>query len=353
MLQLLHGLQKAPAQHDYLLVAAQQPGLLEQATDLLKDPRFSLHLLAEKSSTRMWRERFTPRFAARNGVDLWHSHVQAIPILLDRPKVATMHELSWMDTDEVGDEGWVSRRRALAWVVARAADRIVCASEHTRNNFIALHPKASARTRVIQHGVDPKFFATKTSARQDLLHQLGLKADARLLLCVGRPFKRKGLPRAIRAFQAFINQQQCQHFLVIAGVHNQQMAAALALATELGIGPQVLAPGHVPDETLVALYANADALLVPSESEGFGLPILEAMAAGLPVVANNCTAIPEVAGDAAVLCSFESAQNTATAIGEALRQADKLRVKGIARAEEFPLAAPAHQLLALWEELVS
>ncbi len=348
LLQLLRGLRGSDADHEFLMVAPRRPALLPE----LEDPRFRFVELAGGKPRLMWRERLVPAFAHREGIDLWHSPVQAIPLLLDRPKVATMHELSWLETKGVTDEGAVSRRRVLAYLVAKAADLVVCVSRRTRLNFLALHPAAEPRTVAVPHGVDARLAAAREN-RAGLEQRLGIPAGPPYFLTVGRALKRKGLPHAVRAFRAYLDRTASPARLVLAGPRNARLEEALALAQRLELTGRCHAPGYVTEEDLAALYAGAAALLVPSESEGFGLPVLEGMAAGAPVIAHRASSLPEVGGDAALLVDFQDPQ----AIAEAMVRATGPRrsaivAAGRARAAAFPEDLPARELLQLWPRLL-
>ncbi|MBL7008254.1 MAG: glycosyltransferase family 4 protein [Planctomycetes bacterium] len=348
LLQFLRGLEHSDADHDFLLVAPRRPDLLPE----LRDPRFRFFALSAGKPPLLWRERLVPAFAHRERIDLWHSPVQAIPLLLDRPKVATMHELSWLETKGVGDEGAVARRRVMAFMVAKAADLVVCVSRRTRLNFLALHPSAEPRAVAVPHGVDDRF-ALAREDRAGLELRLGIPAGERYFLTVGRALKRKGLPHAVRAFRVHLDRTGSNDRLVLAGPRNARLEEALDLARELGLGARVQAPGYVPDADLPALYAGAAALLVPSESEGFGLPVLEGMAAGTPVIAHRASALPEVGGDAALLVDFHDPPAIAAAMSRATGpERPAILAAGRQHAAAFPEDLPARRLLELWPELL-
>ncbi|HEX9793021.1 MAG TPA: glycosyltransferase family 1 protein [Planctomycetota bacterium] len=347
LLQLLEALRARPDDNQYLLTAPRRPWLLPDYAD----PRFVECMLASKGRTVLWRERKVPAFAHRERIDLWYSPVQAIPMLLDRPKVATLHELSWMETTGVEDEGSLRRRRLVAYMVARAADRIVAVSERTRDNFLQLHPRAAGRCVVVHHGV-PQIFAAALPDRARLAEDYGLPADSPWLLTLGRALKRKGLPRAVRALRVLLDRTNGPWHMVMAGPRNAGLQAALELAGRLGLDDRVHVPGYVKEVDLPTLYASAAAFLMPSESEGFGIPVLEAMAAGTPVVASDSAALPEVAGGAALLVDFDDPLATAMVLERALGlERDSWVARGRQRAAAFPVSGPARQLLAVWREL--
>jgi len=312
---------------------------------LLKQDRFK-HLLNSSliftplnCSNWLWRERAVPKFCQDSGIQLWHSHVQAIPLRASCPKIATMHELSWLDSKDVADEGSIIKRKLFAKIVARCADKIICVSDYTRNNFLLENPKATDKTCVIHHSVDEMFFQTRQTP-----------GTPPFFLCVGRPLKRKAYANALRAFAKFKSDSSNLQHLYFAGEHNQQMVALEQLAKELNIGSAVSFLGHVSDQDLLDLYAQADLLLMPSESEGFGIPALEAMASGCPVVSNNCGALQEVCAGAAMICDFSDAANTATVFSRAQGEKTALSEHGLVNARQYTVAKTVDRLISTWEE---
>jgi glycosyltransferase involved in cell wall biosynthesis len=331
----LESLKVSSGEHEFFLVAPERPRHLPD----LEDSRFSFHAIAPFGTKSFWRERGVPRFAREKGIQLWHSHVQAIPILLDVPKVATMHEISWMETGGVGDEGLVLRRRLLASMVSRFADHIICVSKRTRLNFLSLHPRASQKTVVVPHGVGGQFFSGVAKCN-DLTPSI---------FCLARPFKRKGLENLLRTFRVYLDRYQSPLRLVIGGPKNKRTQDLQELADRLALHDRVSFPGWIHDSELPSVYANSSAFLFPSESEGFGLPLLEAMAAGAPVLAQNAASIPEVVGDAGILTDFQNPNKAADDLHRILAEREAWIERGRKRAECFPVDGPAKTLLALWE----
>jgi glycosyltransferase involved in cell wall biosynthesis len=205
--------------------------------------------------------------------------------------------------------------------VLRAADAIVAVSEFSRAETIELAGVPPERIRVVPHGVDPVFTAE------------GPRADGDYLLAVGTLEPRKNLARAVDAARE-------------AGV-------VLRVVGARGWGGVDVEGwvGEIPDGDLAALYRGARCVLYPSLYEGFGLPVLEAMACGAPVVTSVATAMEEVAGGAAILVDPLDVAAIAAGIGEALRRRDELVTAGLARAREFTWQRTADAVVELWNEL--
>jgi glycosyltransferase involved in cell wall biosynthesis len=144
--------------------------------------------------------------------------------------------------------------------------------------------------------------------------------------------------------------------LVLTGWHTPRFQLVLDVVDRLGLRPRVRVLGHVPDDVLPALYQAADVFTLPSLHEGFGIPVLEAMACGTPVVTSNVYALPEVAGDAAELVDPYDVDAIAAAITgvlESSARADELRARGLARSAEFTWTKAAARHLECYELTLS
>jgi glycosyltransferase involved in cell wall biosynthesis len=167
--------------------------------------------------------------------------------------------------------------KALLWASARKASRIIAVSEATAADLSKYYPFTKARLTIVQHGVDPAFFALDRSNPSDYV------------LCVSTLHPHKNLDRLIRAY----GRRKRRFRLVLAGMRGFAADRIESLAAEHGVE----VTGWVPRERLMDLYARARAFVYPSTFEGFGMPVLEAMAAGLAVACSDIPALREVAED--------------------------------------------------------
>jgi glycosyltransferase involved in cell wall biosynthesis len=255
------------------------------------------------------------------GADVLHCTTFRGPLRARPPVVVTIHDLAFLRHPETFPRWHRLSGRALAGPVARAADAVVAVSEFAKQEAAELLRVPAERIRVEPTGVEPVFPPEGPAAEGDSV------------LAVGTLEPRKTLARAAEAAR-------------LGGVE-------LRVAGAEGWGG-VDAPGRlgfVPDERLAELYRGARCLVYPSLHEGFGIPVLEAMACGTPVVTSRGGALEETAGGAAVLVDPLDAESIAAGIGEAERRRDDLRPAGIARAGEFTWTRAADELEALWREL--
>jgi len=258
---------------------------------------------------------------AARGADVLHCTTMRAPLRARPPVVATVHDAALIRHPDVFPAWHRHTGRVALRQAARSADAIVAVSAFTRDELVELLGVPAERVRVVGNGVDPVFTVDGPAATGDYV------------LTVGTLEPRKNLARAVEAAG-------------LAGIDVRVVGAA-------GWGG-VTVPGwvgRVADDELAALYRGARCLVFPSLYEGFGIPILEAMACGTPVVTSRGGATEEVAGGAAVLVDPLDPASIADGIAEAERRRVDLVPLGLARAAAFTWARAADALEALWREL--
>ncbi|HEY1952003.1 MAG TPA: glycosyltransferase family 1 protein, partial [Gemmatimonadaceae bacterium] len=268
------------------------------------------------------------------GADVYHSPLLRGPLTRGRPPfVMTVHDLvpvRWPETMPAWHRWYTAR--AIRKLVA-AADRIIAPSADTANDLNSLLGVSYDRIRIVPNGVDTRFFGDARST----------KSETRpYVLFVGTPEPRKNLGRLVSAME-IVRSSGLDVDLVIAGTGGW--------GSSLHEGPRIRRAGRVSDAELQSLYANAACVALPSLHEGFGLPALEAMAAGTPVVAGNAGALPEVTGGAAVLVDPTTESAIAEGIAIAISERSRLVPLGRARAREFTWARSAALTAAVYREL--
>lgn len=348
---LLEALGEIDRENEYLLISKKEIDL-----GLRLPANFRTEAVVKGGSPYLWRERCVPPLLARQHVDVFHSPVSATPILGKAKKIATVHELPWVERDTGTPPGEIGKRGHRVWLFlnVRYASRIIAVSERTRQNILALYPDAGDKVTVIPHGVDPRFQPlTEAPPRKRFLARFGIP-DRPFLLFVGTLRRKKNLRALLTAFGALSGPERDRHVLVLAGVRTPAWPEFEAMLQEEALAGRVFLPGYVPDEDLVVFYHHASALVYPSLFEGFGLPPLEAMACGTPVVTSSGGAIPEVVGQSALTFPPDRPDLLQECLERVLCDVDlaeSLRRKGLRRAKRFSWRRAAETYLALYREL--
>jgi alpha-1,3-rhamnosyl/mannosyltransferase len=270
-----------------------------------------------------------PRRAAAAGADLLHCPVGVASARSRVPLVITVNDVMAIEHPD-----WFTRANALQQrlVLPRAlavARNVIVPSHYTRERLVARCGVDPWLVDVVPYGVGSVF--TPGRADPAALERLGVTGP--YVLTVGTLQPRKNIPAALAAFERATGEGS-PHTLVVAGARGWRDDAVAGLLQK----PRIRVLGAVTDTQLVELYRGADCLLFPSLYEGFGFPVLEAMACATPVICANRSSLPEVAGDAAVLVDPDDTDAFAAALAEVLSseaRREELANAGVARAREF------------------
>ncbi|NTU83750.1 MAG: glycosyltransferase family 4 protein [Chloroflexales bacterium] len=279
-------------------------------------------------------------------IDILHAPDFVLPPTRARA-LLTVHDLTFLVRPECAEAGL---RRYLSRAVPRAlrrADMVLVDSRATAGDLARLLGVGGPRVRLVYPGVDPRFRPLPAAEAEPARAALGLPEQ--FLLFVGTLEPRKNLPRLIEGFALADLPAEVQ--LVIVGRKGWLYEEVFAMVGRLGLGARVRFLDFVDDARLPALYNLARAFVYPSLYEGFGLPALEAMACGAPVVTAAVSSLPEVVGDAAVLVDPLSVESIATGIRRALAQGPGLRAGGPPQASRFTWEAAARALLGCYQAL--
>ena len=209
--------------------------------------------------------------------------------LLRIPAVAVIHDMVAFERQMHPNRRSLLIERLTLGPAIRHARGLICVSQATREALLARYPVASGKTIVAHLGVSPRLSAPEAGS-------LSALPAPGFVLAVGTLEPRKNLPRLVAAYAALPCELQAAHPLVVVGPQGWQMGPTIAALHSLG--ERVFALGHVSDAALAELYHRCAVFCYPSLGEGFGLPVLEAMAAGAAVITSNISSLPEVGGDA-------------------------------------------------------
>lgn len=293
---------------------------------------------ARRGLRNLWHAYGVGRLARSLSADVVHVP-DRLPVIstADRPLVVTVHDTAEVDVPDTFGAVQLRYRRWVLFDELKRATRIITPSNFSAGRIAALVPAAAARTSVISHG--PGLDADQAESAP------GGVPGERFVLFVGAVQRHKSVPLLVRAFRA-LNARDTN--LVIAGAVNNDEAAANAAA---GGDARIIRLRAVSDAQLAWLYRRAQVLVLPSRYEGFGVPVLEAMQFGCPVIVANAGALPEIAGDAALLVPRDDQPALTAALArvlddQALRT--RLTAAGRERAATFSWQRAAKDTLAAY-----
>ena len=291
----------------------------------------------------------------KNPVDVLHVQFTAPPFC-PCPVVVSIHDLSFEHLPQTFKRRSRTQLRLTVRHSAKRAARIISLSEHTRRDIIETYGINAERIKAIPLAA-PAHFAPVQDYRelQRVRHTYGIDGD--YILSVGSIQPRKNLARLVRAYASLRGNNTVDRLpkLVLVGKCAWLYDETLRALDETGVRETVVLTGYVPQTDLPALYSGALCFVYPSYFEGFGLPPLEAMKCGAPVIVGNRTSLPEVVGDAALAVDPFDVEAIASAMKRLINDLDfrkDLSVKGQMRAETFDWRETARKTLAIYEEVV-
>jgi glycosyltransferase involved in cell wall biosynthesis len=286
------------------------------------------------------------------GATLFHATEHLLPPLRGIPTVLTVHDLIFRHMPE-------HHKRLNRWYLnltlplyCRRATHVIAISQHTKRDLIEAYALDPRKISVIYEAADPQFVPQPPAVVEAARARYGL--PRRYLLFVGTIEPRKNLTRLLEAFES-LHAEGLSDGLVIVGQRGWLYEHFFARLERSPAREAVRLPGFVPDPDLVALYAGAQALAFPSLYEGFGLPVLEAMACGTPVVTANASSLPEIGGEAALYCDPTAVEDLTSTLRRLLGDAplrERLRAQGLERAACFSWERTARATERVYKRLL-
>ena len=288
-------------------------------------------------------------------VDVLHVQFTAPPFS-PCPVVVSVHDLSFEHLPQTFNRRSRTQLRLTVRHSVKRAARILTLSEHTRRDMIETYGTSPERITAIPLAA-PSYFGRVREERelQRVRHIYGIEGD--YILCVSSIQPRKNLPRLVRAYESLRNKRGPGKLpkLVLVGKCAWLYDETLRSIEEGRMKDSIILTGYVPQSDLPALYSGSICFVYPSYFEGFGLPPLEAMKCGTPVIAGNRTSLPEVVGDAGILVDPFDVNAIAAAIERLVDDPDlrqQLSVKGVARSRLFDWNETARRTLNIYEQVV-
>lgn len=306
-------------------------------------------LSRNRAARVLWEQARLPSLARELRLDVLHAPGYVAPLRCRIPAVLSVYDLFALTHPHLSQRHNVWHYRLFLPPSVRRASQIIVPTRYVRNELVSRLRVPSERVTVIPLGVGPEFHPVTDATRTERVRNR-YRLSARYLLFVGNLEPKKNLPRLLKAFAAADAPAEVQ--LVLAGKRGWERTALPALARQLDVQRRTSFLGYVPRRDLPVLYSLAEAAVFPSLCEGFGMPALEAMACGTPVITSDVTGIGEVVSTAARIVDPYSTSSIAAAIEEvtshpALRM--RLSAAGLKRARLFSWERTARETLRVYE----
>ncbi|MEA3408069.1 MAG: glycosyltransferase family 1 protein [Chloroflexota bacterium] len=367
---------------DYTSAAQQRAGIGRYTRGLIKglasfdpDNRYVLFSAGHKQGLGIWASNFTlkqlpiterqltaiwqrlrlplPVELITGLVDVYHSPDFVLPPVLAARTVLTVHDLSFMRHPECSSEALLDYLMEAVPRSVERADLVVADSESTRRDLMELLQVPDEKILVVYPGLESHFAPVDNDyLLPRLLQRYGVRYP--YILAVGTLQPRKNFVRLIKAYDILVRYYQIPHKLVIVGNKGWLYGEIEETIQNLGLEGRVILTGFVKDQDLPYIYSAAEVFAFPSLYEGFGIPILEAMGCGTPVVTSSVSSMPEVAGDAALLVEPYDVEAMALTLWRLINDVqlqDELRLRGFKQARKFRWRDSAKKLVRAYRRL--
>ncbi|WKZ60984.1 MAG: glycosyltransferase family 1 protein [Cyclobacteriaceae bacterium] len=301
---------------------------------------------------------FLPIAARNEKLDILHCTGNTTPIYCPVPIVQTLHDIIFMDpipkTDSLYQRFGNYYRRFIVPIVSKKSKAIITVSQHEKNRIIERLKIPENRIHVIHNGINSRF---KKNDDKRILESFTKKYNLpeRYILFIGNSSHRKNPERVLKAYVKYYSKKKADALaLVTPGLSRNYVNEYLKIINEEHAQNHIYTPGYVDSDDLPLLYSCSTLFLFPSLSEGFGMPVLEAMACGVPVITSNLSSIPEIAGNAAKLIDPYNTEAITSAIEDLLENPTlmySLGERGIQQAEKFRWAKVAEKTMEIYEQV--
>ena len=348
---LLRNLARIDRTTEYVLFT--QPADVELGTELGENFR----TVVERAGAYSVKEQLTiPMDLRREGIDLFHAPHYVLPPLIPCKAVVTIHDCIHLRFPQYLPNSFAyAYARSSLWVATHRASRVLTVSEASKRDILRYFRIPESKIDVIYNAIDERLGEPLSNEEIGRVRERYQLNDP-FVLYAGNIKPHKNLERLIEAFQ-MLRRSGLEHVkLLIIGDEISQYATLRRAVHRYKLHKHVRFFGFVPDKTLAALYRLASVFVFPSLYEGFGLPPLEAMASGTPVVTSNVSSLPEVVGDAALLIDPLDAADIAHAIRRVLMEpalAADLRQRGLARVTHFSWERSVARVREIYQEVLS
>lgn len=351
IIHLVRALARENERYD-LLVFAHPAG--RELIGVPESERFHWAVIPGENPVRrlLWEQFSLPGLARRNRLDLLHSLHYTRPWRLPCLSVVTFHDMTFFLYPQLHTRSKQVFFPLVIRASARSANALIAVSDSTRRDSLRLLGIPAEKIFTTQLGVDPAFHPIRDPKRWEEIRQKYQLPD-RFILYVGLVEPRKNLPGLIQAYHLAV-ERGIEHRLVIVGGFGWRYRQVLEEVEARGLQERVRFTGYIPQVDLPIVYNLASLFVYPTLYEGFGLPALEAMACGTPVVTSDVASLPEIVGEAGILVPPGDQQALSQALQEVLGNQglqDRLATKGPERASQFTWERTARQTLQVYQHV--
>jgi glycosyltransferase involved in cell wall biosynthesis len=351
-IELIKNLQQLDHKNEYVIFSRKgvEDNTINDTSNFIVD-KFSAFTYAD------WEQFQLPRKLKSRKIDLLHCTANTAPLSCSIPLVLTLHDIIYLENVDFKGTAYQNLGNLYRrWLVPKIVDKaslILTVSEFEKQNILERLPSTQGKVQVLYNGVSPQF---NNSYSQTLVEDLRKEFNlpAAFIMFLGNTAPKKNTLNVIKAFVDFCIKHENKIPLVLLDYKKELVIRILEELKQPGLIDKFVFPGYVPHHKIPLVYNAATLFLYPSLRESFGLPILEAMACGTPVITSSTSSMPEIAGDAALLVDpYKPAELTAAmqkALSNNTLLAD-LKEKGLKRASCFTWRASAEKLLHIYESL--
>lgn len=347
VLNFLNGIKVEGKDHEYILFLNERNYFDIEVPTIKK-------VVIREDSTLTWDQILLPSALKKEKIDLLFSPYFKAPLLAPCKVIISILDVIPFAIDPYKSSIKTRLNRIAIKMFSHKAKKIITISDYSKKEITYYFKIPDEKIEVIYPGVGADFMPVQDPERRFQVKR-GYRISGEYILYVGNLKPHKNLIRLLHAYSLLPEHIRKDFQLVIAGKKDENYGLLSKKAIEIGIKEKVIFTDFIPDKDLPILYSGASIFIFPSLYEGFGYPVLEAMACGTPVVCSSTTSLPEVVGDSGILVNPEKPENFAAAIKSLISDkslSEKLRLKGLQHAKKFSLENTAKKLLDAIESVV-
>jgi len=358
-LELINELQKLDHENEYVIFVKPD----EDTATLKETANFKIVQLGG-GPYPSWEQFALPKAAKKEGCDLLHCTSNTAPVNPGMPLIVTLHDIIYLEGISIFKKGgtWYQKvgnmyRRYVVPAVVKKSDKIITVSKFERNrikDFFGF-PDSDNRLVAVYNGVSEHFKPVNDKEELDRVKKK-YSLPERFFFFLGNTDPKKNTPGTLKAFSEYLKKTAEDVYLVMLDYEKQELTKILSSIGDPGLIDRILLTGYVVNTDLPSIYNLCEIFLYPSLRESFGIPMLEAMRCGAPVITSNTSSMPEVSGNAAYIVDPHKPEEITKAIIEIQNDKnlrDELITKGLKQAEKFSWKNMAIEVLELYKEVYS